>query len=104
MAGLKVEDLPKYNLKQIKEMLVRGRLSGMVQRVFEHDVLAILKNAYPVEFKNRVLKEWYWSKHGVWQNEEFIIEAVKEMVRKEGIRWIGDIPSLDWKKLEAWNI
>jgi hypothetical protein len=98
MAGLKVEDLPKYNLKQIKEMLVRGRLSGMVQRVFEHDVLAILKNAYPVEFKNRVLKEWYWSKHGVWQNEEFIIEAVKEMVRKEGIRWIGDIPSLDWKK------
>ena len=43
MAGLKVEDLPKYNLKQIKEMLVRGRLSGMVQRVFEHDVLVILK-------------------------------------------------------------
>ena len=36
MAGLKV--VPKYNLKQIKEMLVRGRLSGMVQRV-EHDVL-----------------------------------------------------------------
>ncbi len=98
IAKLTPKELVNYNLKQIKEILIKGKLFGMIQRIFNHDVVEILKNAYPYEFKTRELKEWYWSKHGIWQNDEFIIEAVKDMVRKEGIRWIGDIPSLDWKK------
>ncbi len=47
LAGLKVKDFPKYNLKQLKSILIKYKLFGMVQRVFNHDVLAILKNAYP---------------------------------------------------------
>ncbi len=97
---MKIEssDLPKYNLKQIKEMLIEYGLLGMIQRVFNHDVLEILKNAYPEEFKKRILKEWMWSKHGIWHNDHFIIEAVQDMVLKEGIRRVEDIPALDWKK------
>lgn len=91
-------DLPKYNLKQIKTLLIRKKLFGMVQAVFQHDLLAILKNAYPDEFKNRTLKEWMWSKHGIWEDDNMIIEAVQCMVLKEGIRRVDDIPSLDWKK------
>lgn len=90
--------LPGYNLKQLKEILVRHKLFGMVQRVFCHDVLAILKNAYPDEFRTRTLKEWMWSKHGLWHDDNAILEAVQDMVRKEGIRRIEDIPHLDWKK------
>ena len=45
----------------------------MVQRVFNHDVLAILKNAYPEEFRTRELKEWMWSKHGIWHNDDAIM-------------------------------
>lgn len=95
---LEVTDLSKYDLKEIKAMLVKHKLFGMVQTVFNHDVLLILKNAYPEEFKTRVLKEWMWSKHGLWHDDNLIIEAVQDMVRKEGIRRIEDIPTLDWKK------
>ena len=98
LAHLKIEDLPKYNLKQLKKVLIKGKLFGMVQIVFNHDVIEILKNAYPEEFKKRILKEWMWSKHGIWSNDEYIIEALKDMVAKEGIRHIEDIPTLDWKK------
>lgn len=97
LAGLKVNDLPKYNLKQLKSILIKYKLFGMVQRVFNHDVLAILKNAYPEEFKTRKLKEWMWSKHGIWYDDRAIIEAVNEMVKKEGIKRIEDIPTLNWK-------
>jgi hypothetical protein len=97
LAGLKVKDFPKYNLKQLKSILIKYKLFGMVQRVFNHDVLAILKNAYPEEFRTRELKEWMWSKHGIWHNDDAIIEAVNEMVKKEGIRRIEDIPTLNWK-------
>jgi len=95
---IELPDLPKFNLKQIKEFLVKNKLFGMVQRVFDHDVLEILKNAYPEEFRTRVLKEWMWSKHGIWHDDDMIIEAVQDMVRKEGIRRLEDISSLDWKK------
>ena len=98
LAKLKISDLPKYNLKQLKSILIRGKLFGMVQAVFYHDVLAILKNAYPQQFKDRTLKEWLWSKHGLWHDDTLIIEAVKDMIKQEGIRRIEDIPSLDWKK------
>lgn len=98
LAHIEAAGLPDYNLKQIKSILIKYKLFGMVQRVFNHDVLAILKNAYPEEFKNRTLKEWLWSKHGLWREDSAIIEAVQEMVRKEGIRRVEDIPSLDWKK------
>ena len=70
----------------------------MIQIVFSHDILSVLKNAYPEEFKNKTLKEWLWSKHGIWHNDNAIIEAVQDMVYKEGIRWIKDIPTYDWKK------
>jgi len=96
--GLEPTDLTKYNLKQIKALLVKKKLFGMIQAVFEHDVLAVLKNAYPNEFKTRVLKEWMWSKHGLWEDDRMVIEAVQDMVLKEGIRRIDDIPTLDWKK------
>lgn len=95
---LSIETLKMYNLKQIKILLVKWRLSGMIQRVFNNDVLAVLKNAYNKEFKERILKEWMWSKHGLWNNRDLIIEAVKDMVRKEGIMHVKDIPLLDWKK------
>lgn len=98
VACIEVYDLPKYNLKQLKSILINYKLLGMIQIVFNHDVLAILKNAYPDEFKNRTLKEWMWSKHGLWHDDNAIIEAVQDMVRKEGIRRIDDIPSFDWKK------
>ncbi|MDO8685452.1 MAG: hypothetical protein Q7J78_02145 [Clostridiales bacterium] len=98
LCSLPVHELPDYNLKSIKEMLISQKLFGMVQRVFNHDVLAILKNAYSEEFRNRTLKEWMWSKHGIWGDSNNIIEAVQDMVRKEGIRWTDDIPALDWKK------
>ena len=95
---IEVAQLSKYNLKQIKQLLIKNKLFGMVQRVFSHDILELLKNAYPDEFKSRQLKEWMWSKHGIWHNDGAIIEAVQDMVRKEGIRRIDDIPHLDWKK------
>jgi len=98
LCHIEVDDLPKYNLKQLKSILIKYKLSGMVQRVFNHDVLSIIKNAYPEEFRARKLKEWMWSKHGLWENEQMIIEAVKEMVKKEGIRRVEDIPSLNWKE------
>jgi hypothetical protein len=98
LAHLEIPDLPNYNLKQLKVILIRGKLFGMVQRVFNHDVLQILKNTYPDEFKKRTLKEWMWSKHGIWHDDNMIIEAVQDMVLKEGIRRVEDIPQLDWKK------
>ena len=98
LSGLEPVKLPGYNLKQIKEVLIKYKLFGMVQRVFNHDVLSILKNAYPEEFRIRTFKEWMWSKHGIWHDDNAIIEAVQDMVRKEGIRRIEDIPHFDWKK------
>lgn len=98
LAHTEAADLNKYDLKEIKAVLIDKKLFGMVQRVFNHDVLAILKNAYPEEFRKRVLKEWMWSKHGLWHDDKLILEAVQEMVRNEGIRRIADIPSFDWKK------
>jgi len=98
LAGVELSDLPNYNLKQIKSILAKYKLFGMVQRVFNHDVLEILKNAYPEEFKSRTLKEWMWSKHGIWNERNAVIEAVQDMVLKEGIRRVDDIPTLDWKK------
>ena len=86
LAHIEAADLPKY------------KLQGMVQIVFNHDVLAILKNAYAEKFKDKTLKEWMWSKHGLWRNDDAIIEAVQEMVKKEGIRRVEHIPLLDWKK------
>ncbi|HOJ09195.1 MAG TPA: hypothetical protein PK733_01200 [Clostridiales bacterium] len=97
LSRIEVADLSKYNLKQLKSLLVKYKLSGMVQRVFNHDVVAILKNAYPEEFRTRKLKEWMWSKHGIWHDDNAIIEAIHDMVRKEGIRRIEDIPALNWK-------
>jgi hypothetical protein len=98
LAHIEAKDLPRYHLKEIKEILIAHKLFGMVQIVFSHDVLAILKNAYPIEFRERTLKEWMWSKHGLWHDDNLINEAVQDMVRKEGIRRINDIPSFDWKK------
>lgn len=98
LARIEPVDLPEYNLKELKEILIKYKLFGMIQRIFNHDVLAILKNAYPEEFKTRVLKEWQWSKHGIWHDDNLIIEAVQDMVRKEGIRQIKDIVYLDWKR------
>lgn len=96
--NLTIKDLPDYNLKQLKSILIKYKLFGMVQRVFNHDVLSILKNTYPEEFRTRELKEWLWSKHGIWDNNLAIIEAVKDMVKKEGIRRVEDIPYLSWKE------
>ncbi|HHV60156.1 MAG TPA: helix-turn-helix domain-containing protein [Clostridiaceae bacterium] len=98
LEGLSPNDLPTLNLKQIKEKLVNWRLSGMIQLNFNNDILAILKNAYPNEFRDRILTEWMWSKHGLWENDNYIIEAVKVMVKREGITHVRDIPLLDWKK------
>lgn len=70
----------------------------MLQTVFDNDVLAVLKNAYPEEFKKRQLTEWMWSKHGIWNNDKYVIEAVQYMVLKEGIRRVELIPEYDWKK------
>lgn len=97
LCRIEVDDLHKYNLKQLKSLLVKYKLSGMIQRVFNHDVLAIIKNAYPEEFRTRKLKEWMWSKHGIWENDEAIIEAVNDMVKKEGIRRLEHIPYINWK-------
>jgi len=98
-------DLPSYNLKQIKEKLVKNHLSGMIQTVFENDILSLLKNAYPEEFKKRKLAEWMWSSHGIWDNDEYVIEAVQHMILKEGIRRVDLIPKYDWKKrLLKYNI
>jgi hypothetical protein len=47
LGRIEVADLSKYNLKQLKETFIKYKLFGMVQRVFNHDVLSILKNAYP---------------------------------------------------------
>ena len=98
LVQLEPSDLPKYNLKQLKEILIKNRLFGMVQTVFKHDVLEIIKNAYPEDFFTSHLRDWMWSKHGVWDDQEKIIQAVKYMVKNEGIRNIRDIPSFDWKK------
>lgn len=98
IASLTANDLTKLNLKQIKEILIENRLFGMLQIVFENDVLAVLKNTYPEEFKTRVLKEWMWSSHGIWQNDDYVKEAVQYMVLKEGIRRVELIPGYDWKK------
>jgi len=97
LADIDIDDLPKYNLKQLKSILIKYYLFGMVQIVFNHDILSILKNAYPEEFRTRKLKEWMWSKHGIWEDKNMIIEAVQEMVKKEGIMRIEDIPLLNWK-------
>ncbi len=70
----------------------------MVQIVFSHDVLEILKTAYPAEFKSRALKEWMWSKHGTWEKKEFVLEAVHDMINKEGITKLEEIPTLNWKQ------
>lgn len=98
LAHIEPDGLGKYDLKEIKKVLVDHKLFGMIQTVYNHDILALLKNAYSEEFKNRVLREWMWSKHGLWHDDKLIIEAVQDMVRKEGIRRIDDIPKYDWKK------
>lgn len=98
LAHLEVEDLPNYNLKQLKTILIKNRLFGMVQTVFNHDVHAIIKNTYPVDFYNHHLQDWMWSKHGMWDDKNKIILAVKDMVKKEGIKNAKDIPLFDWKK------
>jgi len=98
IARIEPYDLPKYNLKQIKSILVRYKLFGMIQAVFKHDILSVIKNAYPEQFNKRELKEWMWSKHGIWQDDKAVIEAVQDMIYKEGIRRVEDIPLLDWKK------
>lgn len=103
--NMKPSDLSSLNLKQIKEILVKNHLFGMVQSVFKNDILAVIKNAYPDEFKKRQLAEWMWSKHGTWQNDKYVIEAVQYMVLKEGIRKVELIPRYDWKKrLLKYNI
>lgn len=96
--GITADRLPEYNLKQLKEIFARNRLSGMLQTVFDNDVVAVLKNAYPEEFKKRKLAEWMWSKHGIWNNDQYVIEAVQYMVLKEGVRRVELIPEYDWKK------
>lgn len=98
LCHLEVSDLKKYDLKELKAKLIEHKLSGMIQIVFKHDMLEILKNSYPSEFKNGALVDWYWSKHGIWHDDNAIINAVKDMVYKEGIRWLPDIPKYDWKK------
>lgn len=98
LAHIEACDLSKYNLKELKAIMTENRLFGMIQTVFAHDILAVIKNAYPSEFRDRILKEWMWSKHGLWKDDNLIIEAVKEMVRNEGIRRTSDIPNFDWKK------
>lgn len=90
--------LPSYNLKQIREILCRNHLLGMIQTVFHNDILQILKNAWPESFRKRELAEWMWSSHGIWQNDHFVIEAVQYMIMKEGIRRVELIPKYDWKK------
>lgn len=105
LEGITVSKLPSYNLKQIKEILVKNRLFGMVQTVFNNDILKVLTNAYPDEFKKRELTEWMWSSHGTWQNDKYVIEAVQYMILKEGIRRVELIPRYDWKKrLLKYNI
>lgn len=91
-------ELHNYNLKQIKAMLIDGKLFGMVQIVFHHDILSLLRNAYPEEFRTKTLKDWMWSKHGIWHNDQMLIDAVTDMVYAEGIRRAEHIPLLDWKK------
>jgi hypothetical protein len=95
---MSANDLTRLNLKQIKEILIRNRLFGMVQIVFNNDIVEVLKNAYPEEFKKRQLTEWMWSRHGIWENNNNVIEAVQYMVLKEGIRRVELIPRYDWKK------
>lgn len=90
--------LPKYNLKQLKEIFANNRLSGMLQTVFENDIVNVLINAYPKQFDKRELREWMWSKHGIWDNDDYVIEAVQYMVLNEGIRRVELIPKYDWKK------
>ena len=104
LENISCTDLPSYNLKQIKNMLVKNHLSGMIQTVFENDILHVLKNAYPEEFKKRRLTEWMWSSHGIWDNDEYVIEAVQYMILKEGIRRVDLIPKYDWKRLLKYNI
>lgn len=96
--GITVDTLPNYNIKQLKEIFIKNRLFGMIQTVFENDIVEVLKNAYPEEFKKRKLTEWMWSKHGIWNNDKYVIEAVQYMVLKEGIRRVELIPGYDWKK------
>ena len=96
--GISANELPSRNLKQIKEILSKNRLMGMLQTVFHNDVLKVLINAYPEKFKKRELTEWMWSSHGIWNNDGFVIEAVQYMVLKEGIRRVELIPKTDWKK------
>ena len=53
--GISANELPSRNLKQIKEILSKNRLMGMLQTVFHNDVLKVLINAYPEKFKKREL-------------------------------------------------
>ena len=50
------------------------------------------------------LTEWMWSKHGIWNNDKYVIEAVQHMVLKEGIRRVELIPRYDWKRLLKYGI
>lgn len=70
----------------------------MIQSVFNHDILALIKNAYPEEFASKRLMDWQWGKHGLWHDGNAIRAAVHEMVYKEGIRKVSDIPTHEWKK------
>lgn len=96
--GIQTKALPSFKLTGIKEILVRNHLHGMVQTVFSNDLLKVLINAYPEEFKKRELAEWMWSSHGIWSNDSYVIEAVQHMVLKEGLRRVESIPKTDWKK------
>lgn len=96
--GVRVNMLPSYTLTGIKEILVNNHLHGMVQTVFKNDILSVLINAYPMEFKKRELTEWMWSCRGLWSNDSFVIEAVQYMILHEGLRRVDLIPRLDWKK------
>lgn len=96
--GITTDMLPSYNLKQLKEIFIKDRLLGMIQTVFNNDIMEVLINAYPDEFRKRKLTEWMWSKHGIWNNDKYVIEAVQYMVLKEGIRRVELIPRYDWKQ------
>jgi hypothetical protein len=98
LEGMQVKALPSCKLAEIKEILVKNHLHGMVQTVFRNDILKVLTNAYPAEFKKRELAEWMWSSHGIWSNDGFVIEAVQHMILREGIRRVDFIPRYDWKK------
>lgn len=96
--GIPAKTLPSLKLTAIKEILVKNHLHGMVQTIFRNDIMKVLINAYPMEFKKRELAEWMWSSHGLWRNDSFVKEAVQYMILKEGLRRVDLIPQYDWKK------